>query len=361
MSRSRTLAAVLGVILAAGCETSADELRDLAEQPPLDYAVLVTGGAFLAPDAPANGTFATAPRDPANGEGGSPAEPIPIQAVVDVLERGGVFQRVALDPEPAARRVRGELLQRGGGDAELREFLRRARDDGYDLLLVVEQLIDGPIEAQGTNRRWLVTFAAWILLGLGAMIPDHTFESRATLRVTIRDLQTGRVLHDPLLAAGPVELALVERSDMLGLVESILVPPFWVGDDTEAVGTAVRETTQRRLLVSLARDLKSESVQRRLRERSAASVRLVVAGGVPRVVVDSAESIAVARLRTNPADAAAAAAFEQALVASSTRQGERFHYEAPLPAQFAGTHLQVLVGTISGHVASATFAPQGAR
>lgn len=359
MRRWRAVLCASLAMVASGCETATDELRGLAELPPLDYAVLVTGGAFLAPDAPANGTFGGA----AAGPDGSAAtdEPIPIRAVLDVLDRGAVFQRVALDADDASRRVRSQLLQHGGGDAELREFLQRARDDGFDLLLVVEQLIDGPIEAQGTNSRWLVTFAAWILLGFGAMIPDHTFESRATLRVTVRDLQTGRVLHDPLLAAGPVELALTERSDVWGLVESILVPPFWVGDDPEAVGAAVRETTQRRLLLSLARDLKSELVRRRLRERAAASVQLLPDARGPRLVVDSAESITVARLRgERTLDTATAAAFEQALVASSVRIGEHFHYEATLPAAFADLRLQVLVGTIGGNVSSATFGPQGA-
>ena len=35
-------------VLLAGCMSTTDELRGLAERPPLDRAVLVSGGAFFA-------------------------------------------------------------------------------------------------------------------------------------------------------------------------------------------------------------------------------------------------------------------------------------------------------------------------
>ena len=46
-----------------------------------------------------------------------------------------------------------------------------------------------------------------------------------------------------------------------------------------------------------------------------------------------------------------------ALLASRLRDGERWRYEAALPAGARGL-VQVLVGTLRGGVASATFAPQ---
>lgn len=346
----------LCLLALAACQSTAAELGGLVDLPPLDCAVLVTGGTFLSTNGP-GGTFA--PADP-----GAPAlatEPIAIDAVVDELRQSRVFQRVSLDGDAGHRRVVRDRLRAGAGDPEVQQFLQRARDEGFDLLLVVEELQDGPIDSQGINGRWPVTFLTWILLGFGAVIPDHTFESRATLRVTLRELQTGRVLHDPLLVGGPIELALFERSDLVGLLMSILVPPFWVGDDAEAVGRAVRETTQRRLLLSLARDLKSEQVRQRLRERSAARLLLVEDERGLRIQADSAESLSVVRLRGHGSlGAEAAAAFERELLASRSFDGERFRYEAPLPGSVRGDRVQVLVGTIRGTVASATFAP-GAR
>lgn len=349
---------VVSLLLAlfAGCTSSSGELQGIAQMAPLDCAVLVTGGAFLAPDPSQPGTFAR------RGEDGAPAptaeheEPIPIDAVVDVLQRGSVFQRTALDPDPESRRAVRDRLRSGASDAETMQFLQRAREQGFDFLLVVEELQDGPIDVQGTNSRWPITFVTWILLGFGALIPDQTFESRATLRVTLRELQTGRVLHDPLLAGGPIELALFERTDFVGLLPSIIIPPFWVSDDEYEVSEAVREITQRRLLLSLARDLKSESVRQRLRERSAARLQLVNGDGGPRVLADCVEDLSVAGLRCDPPPPPAVSqAFQSELLASRRWDGERFRYEAGLPAGLPAKSVQVLVGTISGAVASATF------
>lgn len=347
MNRART-STLLSVLLAA-CATPADDLYGLATQPPVDRAVLVTGGAFLAPSSGPDRTFGGAALRPGD-------EVMPIDAFIDVLRRGGVFQQVALDADPAHRRSLRDRLRAGHGDPEMLQFLQQARDDGYDLLLVVEELQDGPIERQGTNGRWPVTFATWLLLGIGALIPDRSYESRATLRITLRELQTGGTLHDPLLLAGPVDLSLVERTDLLGLLESILVPPFWVGDDQHAVAGEVRATTTRRLLLSLARDLKSEAVRQRLRERAAARIDLIEQAGGRLVAVDAPESLSIVRLRGVAAEEAEA--FAARLLASMRRNGTLFHYEAALPA--GGRDLvQVLVGTQRGAIASATFAPGG--
>ena len=351
----------LWLLVGAACQSPAGELSGLAEAPPLDYAVLISGGAFLAGDPNRPGTFVGPPQpvaEPGAPEAPGLGEPIPIAAVLDVLAQGRVFRRLRLDDDPAHRRALRDALAGGPSDPELQMFLQLARDRGYDLLLVVEELHDGPIDAQGINGRWPVTLITWILLGFGAVIPDHTFESRATLRVSVRDLQSGKVLYDPSLSVGQIELSLTERSDFWGMLASILVPPFWVGDDPDTVRASVREVVQRRLLVSLARDLKSESGRQRLRERSAASLSLQEVAGGTELVVEAAESISQVRLRRAAAlDPAVMAAFEAELLASMQRDGERFRYRARLPAAALGENLQVLVGTIRGEVASATFLP----
>jgi hypothetical protein len=370
VKRCRTVVLLASLALAGGCVTPADELGGLANQAPLDCAVLVTGGAFLAGGV-ARGTFAL-PATPdaeaplANGASGpaadEPVEVIPIEGIADVLVRGNVFQRVAVDPDPVRRRGAGALVAGRGHAPDLIGLLERARGDGFDYLLVVEALEDGPIDVQGTNGRWPVTFATWILLGVGAFIPDRTFESRATLRVTLRELQMGRVVHLQLLEAGPVDLALTERTDFWGLLSSIVVPPFWVGDDAEVVADTVRATTQRRLLLSLARELKTEQVRQSLREGSAATIVMSQAPEGYRVTVDSGEGLTVARLRSErQLDAAVANAFTASLLGSVRTVGGRFQYTAVLPDAARGQRVQVLVASLRGGVASATFRPEGRR
>src|SRR5690606_15567341 len=135
-----------------------------------------------------------------------------------------------------------------------------------------------PVEKLGINGQWPITAAVWLMLGLGLVIPDHSFESRANLRVSLHEAQTGTVVHDTVLSGGAVDLSLVERTDFLGLVTSILVPPFWVGDDDRRVENNVRDTATRRLLESTARQLKSVEVSERIDERMPAQVAITARG-----------------------------------------------------------------------------------
>jgi len=357
MTVQRRLRALWSCLLAAclaACATTGEDLGGVAEQPPLDLSVLVTGGAFVAGAA---GTFAPPPTagDEAGGGVAVGEEGLAFAAIADVLQRGRVFQRVAFDDDAAQRRRVRDLINVRSGDPQLAAYLRAARTDGYDLLLVVEELNDGPIDAQGTNGRWPVTFVTWILLGVGAFIPDHTFESRATLRVSLRELQTGRQVAELVLGPGPVELALTERTDTLGLLLSVLVPPFWVGDDQQAVVEAVRETTERRLLLSLARDLKAQPMRQTLRKNAISRIEKIERAGGARIVVDSVEDVSVAQLVGVGVGERASADFQRRLIASRVARGALLHYEADLPSELRSGLVQVVVGTMSGVVTSATF------
>ena len=335
-----------------GCVSTSDELSGLAARPRLDRAVLVSGGAFFAPAAVGQGTF--------DVEGAAGGEAISFGSIVDTLERGAVFQRLSADDDAGRRRTLRASLDNRPDDPAVRAFLREAREDGYDLLLLVEELQDGPIESQGTNGRWPVTFATWILLGVGAFIPDRTFESTAALRVSFRELQSGREVDSLLLVPGPVDLALTERTDVLGLLMSVIVPPFWVGDDDGAVVRSIQETTRRRLLLSLVRELKSEVRRRRLGEREAARIDFERGGDGPRVVVESAESLSGARLICQGLDASLAEDFCARLLASRALQSGRMRYEAALPSEVRGL-FQLRVATLRGGVASSTFRAGAAR
>ena len=340
--------ALAACALATGCATTTDELLGLAGRPPLDRAVLVSGGAFYASGGSALGTFG-------GGVGGAQegVEALAFGEIVAALDRGGVFQRLVADTDDERRSSLRAALD-AGDDAAVGEFLRQAREDGFDLLLLVEELQDGPIERQGTNGRWPVTFATWILLGVGAFIPDRTFESTAALRLSFRELQAGREVDSVLLVPGPIDLSLTERTDLLGMLASVVVPPFWVRDDDAAVGRSVRDSTQRRLLLSLVRELKSEVRRRRLSEREVATVTFGPAAGDRRVVVESTETVSVARLVHDGLAAQVADAFVERLLASRTLQGGRLRYEASLPDEVVG-RFQVRVGTLGGEVASSTF------
>lgn len=345
---------LVALLFLTACQTAVLELQGLAEQPPLDCTVLVTGGAFRS-SAGGVGTFAPAPADA--GDRALPAEAFALAEVLQVLAEGRVFQQAVGDPDAEAR---GRNRAPGAAAVdEVAAALAVARAQGLDLVLVVEELRDGPIEALGVNGRWPVTFVSWILLGIGAVIPDHTFESRATLRVTLRDPYSGRVLADPVLVSGPVDLSLTERGSWWGLVQSLLIPPFWVASHPETVRQSMRAVVQRRLLVSLARELKSEAVRQRLQERRSASLTLVEAGSGWRVVVDCAEHLAVATLRAPGMAPAQAEEFERLLLASRETIGELHRYQAVLPMVSAGTLVQVAVATLRGEVTSATFAPVG--
>ena len=330
----------------SGCVSTSDELAGLAARPRLDRAVLVSGGAFFAPAVAGTGTFDTGSAED--------DEAIAFGQIIDTLERGAAFQRVVADADVERRRTLRAALDGGPQDSAVRAFLREAREDGFDLLLLVEELQDGPIESQGTNGRWPVTFATWILLGVGAFIPDRTFESTAALRVSFRELQSGREVDSLLLVPGPVDLALTERTDVLGLLMSVVVPPFWVGDDEGAVARSIQETTRRRLLLSLVRELKSEARRRRLGEREAARIDFDREGGAARVVIESEESLSVARLICESLDEAAADDFRARLLASRRLQAGRLRYEAALPRAVRGM-FQVRVATLRGGVASSTF------
>ena len=340
-------------LLLCGCVSPTDDLRGLAERPPLDRAVLVSGGAFFTDGAEEQGTFRGAGEARVTEGALAGGEAIAFGSIVDVLERGAVFQRVVADDDAERRRRLLAQLGRGATSPDVSQFLQQARDDGFDLLLVIEELQDGPIEQQGVNGRWPVTFATWILLGVGALIPDHTFESRSAMRVSFRELQTGEEVDSLLLVPGPIDLALTERTDLLGLAMSIVVPPFWVGDDEGAVGRSVREISQRRLLVSLVRELKSDVRRRRLGEREAATLTFERGPDGPLVVVESRETVSVARLVADGLDEDSVRSFASRLLASRTIDSGRLRYEAALPPEIRG-RFQIRVGTLRGGVTSAT-------
>ena len=97
--------------------------------------------------------------------------PLDAADVHDVLSQLRVFRRSASDPETAAhRQMLRHLRDTGELLPETAAWLQQVRDEGYDWLLVVEELRDGPVDGQGVNDRWPLTLATWLMLGLGIII-----------------------------------------------------------------------------------------------------------------------------------------------------------------------------------------------
>lgn len=339
----------------AGCRSSPlSELAEIGVGPPLPYAVLVTGGAFVEPGRPVEdpGFFA------ATFDGEPGAEAFELERVAAVAERGRVFVNVRTDErDPTERRRVADLTEAFPvRDRDLQELLRGARAGGRDLLLVVEKLADGPVVRRGVNGQWPITLGVWLLAGLGVVIPDHTYESQASLHVVLREVWTGRVVHRAVLDARPLNLSLVERSDVLGLLTSIVVPPFLVGDDEEKVRDEVRRVSEERMLVSLARRLKSVDTLARIRRAMPAGIEVRTAESGARVVVEADEGLAAVRLRVDgrPLEGEPAQRAESALLASERLSGDKFAYDAVIGLPRRWRTLQVLLQTVGGRFASVT-------
>lgn len=347
--------AVLSLLLAASCAGfPANDVVGIADQAPLPYSVFVTGGSFLeieslAAERPVARTF------PA--EGG--VELIPLGEIGRALAAGRVFARTVVDSDRAADARSRFAGQRADlpldTDADFPALLEEARAAGHDFLVVVQRLADGPIEDYGVNDRWPLTASLWVLVGLGIFIPDHTFESRATLQAGVYEVQTGRLVHRAVGAAGPVDLSLVDRGSAIGFLQSIVIPPFWVATDDDRLVERVGRSTVQRLVSGLARQLKSPACRQDLAEGARARIEILPGGGEVRVRSD--EPLGAAALRVDGvAVDADRSSFARDLLASEEDDGAGgFLYTGSTLGAGDGRFLQVLVRTLSGEVASVTF------
>jgi hypothetical protein len=341
--------ALLLFVLATGpgCRSApATDLPGLAERPPLPCSVLVSGGAFVEPP---RGMRDAGPRARTFADDGG--EAFALETLAQVLRRGRVFVRAGADGQDSARR---RHIAAASDARALADLLQAARDAGHDHVLIVERVDDGPIEALGINGQWPITLTTWLLVGLGAVIPDHAYESRAALRASLRDAHDGHVVQELVVGASTVELSLLERTGFWGWVQSLIVPPFWVGDDEARVVAQVRPVVQQRLSIGLAQRLKSVDVADRVTRDQPASVQVERTSGGLAFVVLAQETISFLRVRVDDEAVAGLAfeAFHRELLASHTPADAALRYAAVLPLPAHGKRMQVLVQTISGRVGS---------
>ena len=344
----------LALLFAACRGPAAPEYPELASTPPLACSVLVTGGAFVAPPR-AGATPARRPRTFSNDG----VEVFALEAVGDALARARACVRVEVDKRAVADRrgIAAADWLLPAQRTSLDDLLQSARAAGHDCLLIVERIDDGPVEAHGVNGQWPITLTTWLLVGLGALIPDHVYEPRVSLRAALRDVQDGQLLQELVIGPGSVDLSLLQRTGAWGWVQSIIVPPFWVGDDDARVVGRVRDVAVQRLIVGVAQRLKSVDVADRLLRSSPAQVDLRRAGNDLTLGLDAREAVSFVRLRLDEqtCEGEAFAEFHRRLLGSRRGDGARLLYGAPLPALRAGTRLQVLVQTVTGRVGSTTI------
>ncbi len=357
-SPARLLGRLFVAMCVAACfascvSTTAEDLLSLATKPALPYSVLVSGGGFVDASATVNSESPLARTFALPGER---VEAFPLERFVSRLRDGRVFVSMALDADPGAARetIASTTEEVAPGVVALRTTLSRARREGHDFLLVVEKIIDGPIDYCGVNDRWPFTCAAW-LLALGSVIPDHTYESHAQLRVSMRDVYSGRRVFSGLVVSGPVNLNMFERCGILGFLQSVIIPPFWTLTDAENIIASVRESSIERILVSAVRRLKSAEARTALDESGPASIQIEREKRVWRVKVSAKEPIsAVAvRLDGNLIDATVAEAFERSLLDSRSGGPDEYQYSA-LWSVSGGRRLQILIETDAARVSSVT-------
>ncbi len=338
------------------CTVSAfEELSSLAEKPPLPYSVLITGGGFVLPQSsqavqgPYGATYSSADRR---------GEAFELRRLREILNDTNVFVATALDPTAAdQRRIYADLEAELTPSArvDLAALQRRARRAGHDCILVVESILDGPIEARGINDRWPYTLAAW-LFALGALIPDRTYESRARLRISIRDVYSGRRVFPPIVVEpGPIDLNMFERCGFWGFLQSVIVPPFFTSMDPETITGSVSILSIDRILISAVRRLKSAEVQDKLDSGGPATIRVVRAGPEWKITVTSREPISAVALQVDgtPIAVPVSDAFGSRLLGSRHAVAQGYEYNATCRVP-GGSRLQVLVQTDAARISSIT-------
>ncbi|MHC5066143.1 MAG: hypothetical protein ACYTG5_19460 [Planctomycetota bacterium] len=356
---SKSLAIALGLVAFASCQSPQSlDFSELAEQPALPYAVRVTGGAFLdgperIPGSPLSSTFAQ--------DGVDAGEVLQLDDMVDALRSARVFSHVDADRSGIA--FRNELSTQADAldfnDPEIREYLRAARVGGADYLLVIQGVQDAPVVDRGINDRWPATLALWLLVGLGAIIPDHSFETTATMEIALREVQTGQLIPGTRqeLTGGPLELSLVSRGSSWWWLKMILIPPFWISSDEEEVAKKMREDTSRRLMFSMARFLKDSSLEQALDDFEAASATCVRTDSGLRIQVSAKESLSYLRLSLDSIAQSGPEfeSFERALIASESLVNGAYEYGSEWKMTPPTGRLQILMQTVGGRVVSRTI------
>ncbi|MCC6782000.1 MAG: hypothetical protein IT457_04080 [Planctomycetes bacterium] len=350
------LLAALGAVACAG--TPEGDPASLTEQVPLPFSVLVAGGGVVEATAEPS---AAPTRAYARTFAGADGEVLVDAATVGgALRAARVFARALADDAgegALGARLRDVRDVLAPDDPLLSALLARARAAGHDYVLVVQRVVDGAIEERGINDRWPLTAATWLLVGLGALVQDHSFESRASLEAMLFDVEEGRLVYRAVGSGAVVELALTGRGNLWSFVQSILVPPFLVASREDQVVANVRDATVSLLVAALARDLKGSACRRAIADRARVAIEIEFVAGRARVRARAGEGLGSVATRIDGVaiDDDESRRFARALL-ESQREGDggQLLAEADFAWPPGARYLQVLVRTVSGVVASST-------
>ena len=355
------LLALLGLGLAA-CAATPAEVNRLAKLPPLPYRIAVVGGGFLpaaqrnAPAVPGEGQILSRLWEPGQ------VEPIAFDRIVDTLRRGRTASSLLLPPTETSETAALRERLAGGDGAAFDSARKRAETQGADLVLLIEGVRDGPVRFLGVTGEWPITTVAWLMVGLGVFIPDHRYEANVRLFASLRDVHSGRRLMTLRVSPTPVTLALARRTDFLGLVTSIVVPPSLVGSDEESVVAALRSDCDDLIPIALLARLKDAETLDTLRAAMPIDLRLGAEGrSAIRISVSSGHELQELSIEKHGDQGAEAlseariAEFRRALLGSRKREGERFVYEAVLGELARDGEYRVLLQDAAGQRTSSTI------
>ncbi|MCA8971125.1 MAG: hypothetical protein KDC95_15135 [Planctomycetes bacterium] len=360
-----TVLLVVTLVATACTNTLARDAGRLAQLPPLPFRLAVVGGAFLPPDERVDNQDsgvdeALAARLSARTFGLEVSEPIPFDKVVEMLVRGRAATRVVRLPDPTDEERQRIAL----GDTAALEVARRASADAEaDLMLVIEGLRDGPVQALGVTGQWPITTVAWLLAGIGLFVPDHRFESKAKLRASLVDVATGRAVSARLtVVPGTLDLSLVDRSDFVGILTSILVPPSLVGNDVEKVVRAVRDDGADRIVLGLLAKLKDPELLDALRSDVSLNVEARLGESYVDVTVRGEQEIQDVFVRTYDSvglprteDLNALRRFRQSLLESGERGDHEVRYRARFELRGGDDEVRIIVQDLAGQRASTSL------
>jgi len=352
----RPLPSILCLLLVLGSCASGPPLdfELLRSEPPLPFALGLTGGTFLpvgqrgVEDSGPEGRTLAARTWP---EG--VVEPLPLSRILGILRRGraaSVLLDLGVDDRTRERAALGL-----GGDPRGR-LMEIARKRKCDLVLLIEGARDAPVQSRGVNGQWPIAALGWVLIGLGGFVPDHDFEARVRLAASLLDVHTGRELDRIFVEATPFSLSLFQRASLLGILGSVLIPPPLIGDEVSRVVAHARARGEQELLLRLLARLKLPETREAIQRGQSFRISLARIGpGRLRLDIECRQELAGLSFDLNGDPWSPPSAWEEAFLLDPKPMDETLLYSRELPRIREGSILRVLARTVAGEVSSTTL------
>lgn len=235
--------------------------------------------------------------------------PAPYRVAIAPLVLGEEFSRAQAGPEGrvqprvvfSAQDFRTRLIDGLARHRTLSEAfpvgaldLLEAQDGRADLLLRL-QWADSRITSEGPagGAAWMSALL-WATTWAGSLwIRDSEYATGCTLRGSLVNPYLGRTVQRFTITTGPVRLSFWERNPFLslGLLQSLVLPPFWTSDDRTRTDQRLSEEIVAQLAAELARFFKDDL----------AAVEDPAAGASARIRIEQPDSAGAASSYTHVA------------------------------------------------------------